>query len=280
MILYRGKIHQDSETLFSIENRGLQYSDSLFETMRFSNGTIFFWEEHYFRLMSSMRLLRMEIPMNFSMEFLEKEVLQLINKSSKPNSSFRIKILVWRNSTGKYKPNTNEVDYCIISEELMTAFYTLPDQKYEVALYKDHYLFSGMLSTLKSTSKNIQILASIFAQENGYENCLLVNEKKQIVEATNGNLFLVKDNLIKTPPLEDGCLKGVLRNQIIKICNQIPDVTIKEVSISPFELQKADELFITNVISGIQSITKYRKKQFTNEKARSLLSKLNLIVRK
>jgi branched-chain amino acid aminotransferase len=90
---------------------------------------------------------------------------------------------------------------------------------------------------------------------------------------------LVSGNNIKTPPLTDGCLNGILRKQLISIFKKMQDFTIEEASISPFELQKADEIFITNTIQGIVSITKYRKKEFTNEVAKQLLPKLNLKVR-
>ncbi|NNK83474.1 MAG: aminotransferase class IV, partial [Flavobacteriaceae bacterium] len=97
--------------------------------------------------------------------------------------------------------------------------------------------------------------------------------------ALNSNIFLVKGNTVKTPPLSDGCLKGVMRKQILDILKALPEYEILEESISPFELQKADELFLTNVINGIQPITKYRKKTFSNELAKALIGKLNLKVR-
>lgn len=280
MVKYKGIIHEHEELLFSSQNRGLQYADAVFETIRVSNGKLFFWEDHYFRLMATMRMLRMEIPMNFTMEFLEEEIFSLLKSASEKNTSFRVKILAWRNASGKYTPSSNEVDYCIVSESLENDFYTLSEKAYEVELFKDHYIYSGMLSTLKTTTKTIQVLASIFASENRYQNCLLLNEKKQVVEAANGNLFLVKGNTIKTPPMEDGCLKGIIRKQIITIAKQSPEFTIEEASISPFDLQKADELFITNVITGIQPISKYRKKNYTSKVAKNLLSKLNMLARK
>ena len=92
------------------------------------------------------------------------------------------------------------------------------------------------------------------------DNALLLNTDKNIVEALNGNLFLVKDKVVKTPPLEDGCLNGIMRKQIIEVVNQLEDYEMIEASISPFELQKADELFITNVITGIQPISKIEKR--------------------
>ena len=103
----------------------------------------------------------------------------------------------------------------------------------------------------------------------------MLNEKKQVVEALNGNLFLVKDYKIKTPPLSDGCLNGIARKQLLLILAQLPDYVVEETSISPFELQKADELFVTNTIAGIQPITKYRKKEYGHTVAKELLAKLN-----
>ena len=99
------------------------------------------------------------------------------------------------------------------------------------------------------------------------------------MEALNGTIFLVKGSVIKTPPLADGCLKGIMRQQIINVIELLPDFTLEETSISPFELQKADELFITNVIQGIQPITKYRKKTFATEVSKMLLQKVNVKIR-
>ena len=92
-------------------------------------------------------------------------------------------------------------------------------------------------------------------------------------------MFLVKGDIIKTPPLEDGCLKGVMRKQIIDLLKNNPNYQFQEMSISPFELQKADELFLTNVIVGIQSIGKYRKKSFVNTVAEDLIKQLNAKLR-
>ena len=70
-----------------------------------------------------------------------------------------------------------------------------------------------------------------------------------------------------------------MRKQVLEITHKIPDFECIEASISPFELQKADELFITNVIQGIQPIASYRKKNFTTNVSQSILAKLNMAVR-
>ena len=278
MINFNGTL-QDNNATISADNRGLNYGDAVFETLRVSGGKIYFWEDHYFRLMASMRILRMEIPMNFTPEYLEEQVLETISSEGNNNGAFRAKILVWRKAGGKYSPITNNVEFLITTETLENPFYTMNDSFYEIELFKDHYIHSGLLSTLKTNNKVLNVLGSVYAKENEYANCLLLNEKKQVVEALNGNIFLVKDYKIKTPPLEDGCLNGILRKQIIKILGQIPDYILEEASVSPFELQKADEIFITNVITGIQPVSKYRKKEYTREVAKELLSKLNVKAR-
>ena len=70
-----------------------------------------------------------------------------------------------------------------------------------------------------------------------------------------------------------------MRKQIIDIVKTMPEITLVEASISPFELQKVDEIFITNVIQGIQPVTKYRKKRYGNAFSKQLLSKLNTKIR-
>ncbi|AFL81867.1 branched-chain amino acid aminotransferase/4-amino-4-deoxychorismate lyase [Aequorivita sublithincola DSM 14238] len=279
MVNLNGVIVETQKAVISIDNRGFNYGDAVFETLRSSGGKIYFWEDHYFRLMASMRILRMEIPMNFTMEFLEEEIKRTITSSEREAGYLRIKLLVYRKTGGKYTPNTNDIEYVISFEKLETPFYTLNETDYEVELFKDHYITSGLLSTLKTNNRLINIIGSIFAKENDFQNCLLLNENKQVVEALNGNIFLVSGENIKTPPLSDGCLNGILRKQLLSILKRIPDFTVEVASISPFELQKADEIFITNTIQGIVPITKYRKKIYRNEVAMQLLPKLNLKAR-
>ena len=274
-----GNFVADNEASLSVTNRGFAYGDAVFETIRVVNSKIMFWEDHYFRLMASMRIMRMEIPASFSPEFLEEEIKVLLTENDLADAPARIRFSVYRKEGGFYSPATNEIGYVISAEALENPFYLLNEEHYEVELFKYHFVNSGLLSTLKTNNKAVNVLGSIFAKENDYQNCLLLNENKNVIEALNGNVFLVKDNQIKTPPLKDGCLKGILRGKLIEIIKKLPEYEFSEESISPFELQKADEMFITNVIVGIQPVTKYRKKKFGNEVAKKLLSRLNVMAR-
>jgi branched-chain amino acid aminotransferase len=276
MINFNGTIvPQDTNIL--TQNRGFLYGDAVFETVKIVNSKILFLEDHYFRLMSSMRVVRMEIPMNFTMEYFEEQVLSLVIDNDYSKSS-RARISVFRNDGGYYLPKTNTVSFLIHVVGLEDKLYSFAQQEYEVDLFKDFYVTKQLLSSIKTSNRMLNITASIYANENGFDNCLLLNDSKNVVEAIQGNIFMLMGNKLITPPVSEGCLNGVMRKQILEIAKKMESLEVVEEVISPFDLQKADELFITNVIKGVQPITKYRKKDFDVVLSKVLLEKLNAIV--
>ena len=274
MINFNGAL-QDSDFHMSFTNRSFLYGDGVFETLKIANNKILFWEDHYFRLMASLRIVRMDIPMSFTMEYIEEQILVLV-RAMNIHESARVRFTAYRNSEGFYLPNNNSISFVIQASKLDNLKYNYSPIQFEVDLYKDFIVPKQLLSTLKTTNKITNVTASIFAKENQLDTTLLLNENKNVIEAANGNLFMVMENKLITPPISEGCLNGIMRKQIIAIAKKMDSVTVLESPISPFDLQKADELFITNCIIGIQPITKYRKKEFEVRVARQLIEKLNL----
>jgi branched-chain amino acid aminotransferase len=256
------------------QNRAFLYGDSVFETLKVVNGKVLFMEDHYFRLMASMRIIRMQIPMSFTLENLEHLILELADKNS-CSDSCRVRFTVYRNDGGFYLPKDRNVSFLISTTKLESKSYIVKEEPYEVELFKDFYVTKQLLSTIKSTNKLINTVGSIFADENGYQNCLLLNEEKNVVEALNGNLFMITGNRLITPPLSEGCLNGIMRKQVLALAKKVEGLEVSEEPISPFDLQKADELFITNIIQGVQPITKYRKKEFAINWSKILVEKVN-----
>ncbi len=256
MINYNGTIVTKENVAIAYNNRAFAYGDALFETIKIENEAVVYGEDHYFRLMASMRMLRMEIPMEFTLEFFENEILKTVNANTGDEN--RVKFTVYRDAEGLYAPLNNDISYVVEVKKVAIVV----KETYEVDLYKDFTINPNLLSTLKTNNKINNVLASIYAKENALDNCVLLNTTKNVVEFTNGNIFLVKGNVISTPPLSDGCIKGVMRKNIIEAIEKSTDYRIEEVSISPFAIQKADEVFLSNVMVGIQPITKYRKKNF------------------
>jgi branched-chain amino acid aminotransferase len=272
MVNFNGVLISSENIKLSLENRAFKYGDAIFETVKVLNKKVVFWEDHYFRLMASMRMLRMKIPIEFTLEFLEQEILKTVAAQQEANA-YRIRLNIFRKDGGLYTPKTNKIDFTI---EVKESTYQIKDF-YSLDVYKDFYNYSGLLSTIKTNNRMVNTLASIFADENDLDNCILLNEKKGVVEVTNGNIFVVKGKVVKTPALTEGCIKGITRLKVLEILFKNKELTIEETSISPFEIQKADEVFITNAIIGVQPVTNYKKKTFTTEIGKKIASNLRIL---
>ena len=274
MILYNGELLAPENVNFSSTNRAFRYGDAVFETMKYANGKVLFLEDHYFRLMSTMRILRMEIPMNFSPEFLEEQINEVIAANHAERQANRVRLTVFRAGAGLYQPETNDIEYLIETSLLPNSEFVLNEKGLNIDLYKDFYVHKSMLSNLKTANAQLYVLASIFKAENNLDECILLNDDKHVVETISSNLFMLIDGVVHTPPLETGCLKGVMRKNIISLLKKMK-IEVRETSFSPFELQKAQEVWLTNAISGLQWVGNYRKKQFENTLATEVVAALN-----
>ena len=272
MINYNENFINESE--HDLLNRGFLYGDSVFESIKIINNKIIFWEDHYMRLMSSMRITRIEIPQNYTPEFFR---IQILNTISKLNSNFsgRVRLSVFREGGGYYAPSSMSpsfIIHCVISE---SNNFFIKNSDFKVDLFKDYYVQDNLLSNLKTNNKLINVLAGIYSNENNLDNCILLNNKKNVAEFLNGNLFIVNQKKIKTPSLDSGCLKGVMRKKIIEYSKFFPEYNLEETTISPFELLSAKEIWLTNSILGIVPVTSYRNKIFTNDLAKIFIKFLN-----
>lgn len=264
-IFLNGDFLPADQPIFTGSNRAFRYGDAVFETLRYQGGKLWFAEDHYFRLMSGMRIHRMEIPMNWTPEFLEESIRATIRANGWETTDCRVRMQVYRDAGGWYTPSENRVGLLIEVEP--HSFHPTGGgaaDSVRVQLYTDFYKVSGALSNTKAASAHLYVLAGIFARENGYDEALLVNENKHLVEGHASNVFLVFPDQIRTPALSEGCVKGVMRKQVVEHAST-QGMEVVEEAISPFDLLKADEVWLTNVIHGIRPVTNYRKKSFGTE---------------
>ena len=105
----------------------------------------------------------------------------------------------------------------------------------------------------------------------------MLNKHGRIAEATSSNVFLYKNNNIYTPSLDEGCVAGVMRKQILRIAEKL-NINIFEGMVNGSMLQQADELFLTNAVKGIQWVESYKDKQYINETIKQIIEELNQTV--
>ena len=273
MIVLNGSVYPDLNSAPTSDLQAiLQVANPFKESVRVEAGKIVFWEAHYFRMMASMRILRMGIPMTYTMEYLEEQVLLLLQESDLLKKAVQIHFSFF--STGSISRSIPIVPSSfLIHAEACETMLGVQTSDRSIDLYKDHWVVKGLYGTLEQSNDRLRKLASVYAFENDFEDCVLLNEDKQITETITGAIFVVKGNQIKTPPLTSGCRSSVYRQVVIDLLVKQDGLDLVEDVVSPFELQKADELFVVSLSNGIQSVKQYRKKVFVSTTAESVFSK-------
>ena len=254
------------------ENRGFLYGDALFDTLIFRKNTPVFIEAHYFRLLAGMRQLRMEIPIYFTQVYWEKEIRKTLDANKYTEA--RVRTSIFRDSGGLYTPTSNKSGFLIQVSEWVHSSKT----NYNLGVYKENYLNTASINNIKTTNRLPNVLASIFSKENHFDTCVLLNRKKKIAEAIHANIFLVFKNQLLTPPLSAGCIKGIVREKIIAIVQDLPEFQLIERDLEVYDLQKADEVFLTNSVIGIQAVTQYKRKSYKTYVSGMLQQELEKLV--
>ncbi len=275
MVNYNGDLLPDSNHFLNHQNRAFRFGDAVSEHIRHSGKTLLFWEDHYFRLMAAMRQLRMEIPMDFTLESLQAQIEKTLQASGLQERPSMVGVHVFRLGGANYLPETREVSFVIEVSLLEQRDFLAGKGPFVADLFRDYYLQADGLARLPHHNRIPEVLASIYAHENDLDTCLLLNHKKEMAQGLHGNLFLRKGTLLRTPPLESGCGAGILRARLLLQDWSEAPFELKEEAISPFDLQQADELFLLSTVHGVQPVTHYRKATYSTEAAAYIAGMLN-----
>lgn len=253
---------------FDSNNRSFKYGDGIFETIRIFNSKIFNKENHLRRIIKSLKIVMINLPIS-AMDLLSL-ASELANKNGIVNGGLRISI--YRHSTGKYSPDSLEGRFFIESYALENSLFELNKHGLDVDYYHTHYKSSTLLSNLKSTSAILYVLASIEKKERNLDDLLILNTEGNPIEACSSNLFIVHNDQLFTPPLENGCLDGSMRSLIL----QNFEVILKDISIK--DVRESQELFLTNsnAIAWVKSVG---SKQFhSNQYASKVVKMCNKLI--
>ena len=255
-ILHNQDILLASNACMSFDNRSFLYGDGFFESIKVINSRCFNIESHYDRIINSSKILK--IDWNVSLSNLENLLCSLIEKNNIIGG--RLRLVVYRNPGGKYLPDRNDSSI-IASVEQSENKFTLNKEGIRLGLFSEAYKEKNSFSNLKTTNSIIYVLASIFAQEHNFDDCVLLNSENNIIETSNSNLFLVKNNCIISPLSSDGCVDGVMREYVFDLLSERHEVVQR--SINEHDLRSADEVFLTNSISGSLWVESYKDKKYS-----------------
>ncbi|MBI1316066.1 aminotransferase class IV [bacterium] len=274
MILWNGNWVDSDRALFGVGNRGFRYGDAVFETLRCEAGRVMWLEEHYFRLMAGMRVFRMEIPDHFTPEWMGEQIRAVVDAHHRMDMPCRIRFTVYRNEGGYYRPHTSSVSWLVECSPLEHSGYATVEQGLHVDLYRDHAVVPGLLSNLKTAQSALYVLGAIWAEENRLDDALLLSPSKYLVEATASNIVVVQGDRLITPPLSSGCTQGIVRGQLLKK-SRAWNLNLVEAELSPFELLRADEVWLTNTLQGIRAVGRYRDRTYASTQAQAIAALLD-----
>jgi branched-chain amino acid aminotransferase len=262
-ISFNGKIVSEAEPVLMASNRGYRYGDGLFETMKIKGSKILLDNYHFERLFAGLSLLQFEIPVLFTIEKIKQEILHLCKKNECENLG-RIRLSVFRGNGGLYEADKT-LQYLIECWPLNESINNLNENGLVIDIYPDAEKGCDKFSNLKSANFLPYSMAALFTKENKLNDCLLLNTNGCIADSTIANAFIIKNGVVITPGLEDGCVNGVMRKHLIEKL-QATDYELREEAVTVSTLKAADEIFMTNAINGIRWVKQFRDKIYTNVK--------------
>ena len=243
----------EQDLIIKSSNRAFNYGDGFFETIKIINTKPFNFLAHYARF--SLACVVLKLKNEETLSSLLSVINDLINQNNIINGS--VKIHISRKEGGKYQPKSKGCEMMINSCSGLGFKQNIP---LSLCVFSEEVKTMGRLSNIKSVNAAVSVLGAIYAKELGVENAILRNTTGNYIEATNSSLFIIKDNVIYTPPLSDGCIDGTMRAWLLNNDNII------EKSLRLSDIKQSDEVFITNALTGMTAVKRVEQTIFTDFK--------------
>ena len=267
-INYNGHIYEEGQPVLSTADHSYRYGDGLFETMKMIKGNILFEEYHFERLFYGSKVLKFSLPALFTKQKISEEIKALCKKNNCEESA-RVRLSVSRGNGGLYDCD-NKFSYLIECRPLERNSDGINSNGLIIDVFPDARKTIDAFSNLKSANYLPYTMAAVWAKEKKLNDALILNQHNRICDATIANVFWVKDNKVHTPTLSEGGVAGIMRRQILKL-----NMDINESMLTEDILLNADEIFLTNVITGIRWVKQFRDNTYSNNITAKVFAELD-----
>ncbi len=272
-VFHRGEYVNENQATITRDNRAFRFGDGFFETMRVMNGRILYIENHYARILDTAKALKMQPTENFSQELLLSQINGLLARNQ-ITAGGRVRITFYRKSGGFFLPKHDELGSYMEAEAIVDNEFVLNQTGKMVDIFSDFKKDVNKLSLYKTLNAQLYVMSAIHSREKGIDEALIQNTKFSIIEGTSSNLFIVSNGVLYTPTLEDGCVAGTMRMNIINLALE-NKIKVYECTLNPQNLLSADEMFLTNAARGIEWVVAYRTKRYFNDMSKKVIRILN-----
>ncbi|WP_047155254.1 branched-chain-amino-acid transaminase [Aneurinibacillus tyrosinisolvens] len=249
LIYLNGEFVKKAEAKISVYDHGFLYGDGIFEGIRAYNGNVFKLREHIERLYESAQSILLDIGM--TQEEMCKCVLDTIRQNQLKDAYIRLVVSRGTGDLGLDPRNCSKPNIIIIAEQLAL----FPKELYEtgiriITVPTRRNTPDALNPKIKSLNYLNNILVKIEANNAGVSEALMLNQQGYVCEGSGDNIFIIKKNVIFTPPSYLGALEGVTRNAIIDIARKLGYV-VKEDPFTRHDVFIADEIFLTGTAAEV-----------------------------
>lgn len=269
-INYNGKIIEQHKPVIGANSRALRYGDGLFETIKSVNGELLFADDHFERLWDGLQRLQFKIPALLTKERLQQEITTLLQKN-KHDKLARIRMMLFRGNGGLYEEMNHHPEYLIQTWALPENAGQWNSNGLAMGIYTEAKKCRDGLSNLKHNNFLPYVVAALQAKKEKWNDAVLLNDAGRVCDTSIANIFIIKDDIISTPSLEEGCIAGVIRKNILKAFSE-NNIQVREAAIGTEELLNADEVFISNSIFNIRWVQSIGDKNYTNRYIQKIYS--------
>ncbi len=267
IICFNGQFLEKDAWNMGSENRSFLYGDGLFESVRFQDGTLIYIDDHLERLVSGMFTLGLDTTF-----FNPLQICDLMLELCKQNElvDARIRLTVFRDAGGFYKPSSDNCSY-LITAEAINPLLIKNDKGVRLGLYSEIRKPINSLSGIKSSNGLLYVLAARYARENNWDDSIILNEHGRICESSSSNLFLVLPNKrILTPSISEGILPGVMRKNLIKWLRE-NEYQVDEAIVLTDDFYRAEEVFLSNAIQGVRWVIAFKERRYFSNVSRNIM---------
>lgn len=275
-VIVNDKLTRRNEVVFGLDSRAVRYSDGFFETMRAFGLEIPLLAFHYERIKKSWNLYNFdaEIP---SLKTISNAVERLL-KSNKHFGSAKVRLMFYRSGEGHYLPTKNQAEWYLESYASLEKEFVLNTKGKQIDIFSDFYKPLHPFFSIKTNQTLIYTQAAIWANKRNLDDAILLNEHQHLIEATSSNIYVCIANEVFTPPLNDGCVDGVMRRFLVQELLAGMNIICKETTLTKHILLDADEIFLSNAVNGVQWVIGYQKRRYFNSIAKKITQKLNQLL--
>jgi len=251
-VLHNEAILEHSAASLAPSQVGLLSGWGVFTTLRVSGGVLFAFERHWARLMRDAKLMHVPLPADPAL--LHRKLLELVEANKAYNSTLRLVIV--RNGGGMWADPSPDRPFDMIG---LTADSKDWGRGVKLAYQADARHAASPFAGTKILSWAMNLTWLEMAQERGFDEVILLNERGEVAECTSANLFIADGNQVWTPPLDSGCLPGITREVLLGEVH-VPGIAIGEKALTPTELESADEVFITSTTRDLLPVVQIEDK--------------------